>query len=506
MERDCSDEHEEGEIIDDFEDISDYSIPSTSYSGKSVSHRDLLQDVSLSSISDNETDALSYVDTYSDLRAKDTKRRRKTDHCCRRKKHKSNEYYTRHTFNKYISPLSDSSDNTDIELDPKMQKQLKEAIRVERSNIHHNSLRTRLKAMLQNENVQTKPEDEDEEALRTLALLSNTKDEDSEKTLHTKLNDRQSADEKDEELIELRLAALKSAVLKKAPEIRRRKFKQQPKQDNGKVFEINKENNANQENNINEDSELIKNLEELQDIKADATEVEIKNDNSRNLSVEEDIDIMRAKLLASMSKKIASSLPKQNTIALIPKELIAKPILADKHIFIKQQVKVKPLIIRLNDSDSDTDVTIKKDQENIGEKDINLVNSVNEFLRRQRAAVEAKSKVESNKDIALDKSVVKLLPKSQQKEYHLLKQKLLLAKKKRLRKSFTKTGNNNGIMVQIPVKECNSTDINVVQTSTPRPVGLQQALDDIQVEKNGRYFIFHFYLLKYLACQHICIL
>ncbi|KAI4464063.1 exportin 1/5 [Holotrichia oblita] len=60
MERNCSEEHEEGEIIDDFEDISDYSIPSTSYSGKSVSHQDLLQGVSLSSISDNEPDSLIY--------------------------------------------------------------------------------------------------------------------------------------------------------------------------------------------------------------------------------------------------------------------------------------------------------------------------------------------------------------------------------------------------------------------------------------------------------------
>ncbi|KRT83707.1 hypothetical protein AMK59_3462 [Oryctes borbonicus] len=479
MERVCSEEHEEGEIVDDFEDISDCSIPSTSYSGKSVSHRDLLQDVSLSSISENEPDALIYIDGYNTSRLKNAKRRRKSVHCRRRKKHKTNEYYSKHRFNRY-ELSSHSSNSSDVEFDPIMQKQLKEAIRIDRSEIHHNSLRTRLKAMLQSENVQSKTEDEDEETLRTLALLSNGKDDHvdiEEKAVHK--NDIESADEKDEELIELRLAALKSAVLKKAPEIRKRKHKQQPKQ----VYEINKENNVNQENNVKDDNDNAKSID-MPDSKPLTVAANVKNDISRSLSVDEDIDIMRAKLLASMSKKIVRDLPKQNSVGMIPKQNNIKTIPTERHRFLKQQLKVKPLIINLNDSDSDTDAMLKKDQQNVNEKEIHLANSVSEFLKKQRAAVEAKTVVHSDKEIALDKSVVKLLPKSQQREYHLLKQKLLLAKRRRLRISC-KIGSANGAVVKT-TREVTAQSVCVKQIPDSKPTGLQKALDDIQIKKNGR--------------------
>lgn len=488
MEQHCSDEHEEGEIIDDFEDISDYSIPSTSYSGKSVSHRDLLHDVSLSSISDNEPDALIYLDAFSSSRSKHSKRRRNSIHCHRKKRHKCSDYYRRHRLNRYVSPSSYSSDSSDIEIDPKTQKQLQDAIRIERSHIHHNSLRTRLKAMLQTDNVQNKTEDEEENTLRTLALLSNSKDAvEVEPKQVDKLKDAESMDDKDDELIELRLAALKSAVLKKAPEIRKRKCRQKPMLCTSKGYEVNKENNVNQENNVKEDSETIKGTE-LPDTKLITDPTEANADISKSISVEEDVDIMRAKLLASMSKKIASNLPKQTMVTNN----------SEKTIFAKQQPKIKPLIINLNDSDSDTDITTKEGQQNKDNGDISLVNSVNEFLRKQRAAVEARNKSQKITQTALDKSVVKLLPKSQQREYHFLKQKLLLAKKKRLRKPTVK--NNNEVMVKTIQKEAVFTQVTALeQQSEPKTAGLQKALEDLRIRKNGRYFAFFIIITHFLV-------
>ncbi|KAK9752553.1 hypothetical protein QE152_g4121 [Popillia japonica] len=472
MERNCSEEHEEGEIIDDFEDISDYSMHSTSYSGKSVSNQDLLQGVSLSSISDNEADSVVY-ETYSS-RHKNGKRRRRSLHGRRRKRYKPIEYYNRqHRFHRYTHSSHDS-DSSDAEMDITMQKQLKEAIRIEPSHIQTNSLRTRLKAMLHPENVQEKSDDEDAEALRALALLSNVKAEAKD----IPKNEAESVDEKDDELIELRLAALKSAVLKKAPEIRKRKRKQQPNQ-NEKVYEVNKENNANQENNnivVKEDNENIRNVE-LVEGKAEKNEI----DSSRSISVDEDIDIMRAKLLASMAKKISSDLPIQNTISIVSKENNVKPIVIEKNNFSKHQLTVKPLIINLNDSDSDTDVTTVRDPPNTDEKELNLVNSVSAFLKKQRAAVEAKTVAQTDRKIALDKSVLKLLPKSQQREYQLLKQKLLLAKRKRLRKNTCGADNSDGTTAKKVINQ----DVSIKRTTDSKPV-LQKALDDIQVKKNGR--------------------
>ncbi|XP_017783210.1 PREDICTED: myb-like protein X isoform X2 [Nicrophorus vespilloides] len=370
------DEREDGEIVDDedvdFEEISDYSMPSCG--GKSDYSRNIIRAISLSSISGDSDDRDS-EDQKNKFYFPTKKRRR----------------HGRVHIHKRRRRISISSSSEDEKLDSRTLKQLKEAVRINVSDeFHHNSLRTRLKGMID-------PDSQDEECLRTMALI--TQSNDKPKNEENEIHDNEK-DDHDKELSELRLEALKSAFLKKYIERKRRK-------------EINDKEN-----------EEHKKVEE-------------------NVDIEEDVDVMRAMLLASMSKKI-TELPPSST-----------PIV-QKHLPSKPTFIVKPLIINLN-SDSDSD----SDNNNKTQQNPKISENVTALLRKQREEFEAKE--EAKEEALLDKSVVKLLSKAQQKEYQLLQEKLLQAKNLQVKKLLNGVHNN---------KDATSK---------------KKSLLDLQVQKDGRF-------------------
>lgn len=512
-------EREEGEIVDDeLEDVSDCSITSPFHLGKSVSATERLRPVSLSSISD------------SDL---EDSRSRKNGHYFRFLK-SSTPYGHPKTHRRGLlkrkrrqglkqKPAASSSDSEDEKLDRKTLQQLKEAVRIESSReIHQNSLRSRLKALIEPVSEKSQTEDEDGVVPGNTSICKPATDqnvqeiEDSGK--EKKASDADITDDK--ELAELRLEALKSAMLKKHLERKKRKAleKEQKVADKLENNDINKENTV---DNINR--------EETNDGNANkkiCLEETKKSDVS--LPLDEDVDIMRAMLLASMSRKITEeSEMNKNLIGKEPEPAPTKPLTrsvvnrssnfnlkpikrtiknnycnnklvynaktANKnHVFKPSVPTVEPLIININ-NDSDSDMDIEDPEEN------DITKSVTDFLNQQRAEVEAK-KVEKQV-FPLDKSVMRLLPFSQQIEYQRLKQQLNAKKNVKLFKLSANEGdlklrnvkNKNVVKSKftfikqnIAVKDRNrnikSNKIDKRNTSS-----LQQTLNDMQTQKDGRY-------------------
>ncbi|CAH2010914.1 unnamed protein product [Acanthoscelides obtectus] len=459
-----SSEREEGEIVDDeFEDISDNSI-SLPYSvfGKSVSSREHLPAIYLSSVS--EDDSPIFYDE------KPIRKRKKT---YRKRKHR-----------KRVTSKSDSDEFA--KLDKVLQEQLKAAIRVDNDSNEeqkNNSLRTRLRGMSKKECI---------------------------------LEEKQSnsnSEELDPELYALRSEALKTAVLNKF-KYRKRKLKdivKTPPKDCLENVELKLENDT---NIIEPQNKVIciEHVEVPQKQNENLEETE-KEDN------DEDEDVLRALLLASMTKKMTKNtenfaVKSTETIASTANPLI-KPEYkiisrSEKQTIFKthplQLPKVKPLIINLNDdSDSEDNSFIKKSDVPLKPNPpinniVDIESAVDAFLKSQRAKVEAKEvlKQESTKD-KLEKSCVKLLPKNKQLEYKNLIKRLEDAKKMKLKKTTLKTNvvgkvntknNKNRVLINKHIevnKKGPSNDINEDLKL------LHKTLKEMQVNKDGRSQIQHKY-------------
>lgn len=474
-------EREEGEIIDDeLEDVSDCSITSFVHLGKSVSAPERLRSVSLSSISDSELEAGTprKIGHYiSPLKANHPYTK---PHRPKRKR--------KHGGGRRAAVLK--SDSEDERFDRKTLQQLKEAVRVNASGeIHHNSLRTRLKALIA-------PGGEKEDAD---VLVVN----DNDKTAEKQENGGDLTNDK--ELEELRLEALKSAVLKKHFERKKRKALEKEKSEKLEGGDINKENTV--DNVIT--AESGPNNEEAK-----------KNE----VSVEEDVDIMRAMLLASMSRRIteASKTVKNSQVV---QPAVNKPSNNNTQKPVKQIVKnnyytnnnkivncvnnnafkpavprVEPLIINLN-NDSGSDMDIEEDEEN----DDDVTKSVTDFLSQQRAEVEAKKAEKEKAFPVLNKSVMRLLPFSQQIEYLRLKQQLQ-AKKVKLQKPSSQN-QTVGKIAQNEMRNARNKPVMRSKFSLVKPAAvkdrirvvkankiernnassLQRTLSDMQTQKDGRY-------------------
>ncbi|KAF5285624.1 hypothetical protein FQR65_LT13105 [Abscondita terminalis] len=482
------DEREEGEIIeDDLEDVSDSSMfPSSPLdSGKSVSP-ELLSAVCLSSVSSTDycrpcgrhyyQDSLSYNKWRPRRKRKNFKRR--------------NNYLKRRRQVSIEGPTE--SDNELV--DPNYAKQLKDALKHETPQELHNSLRTRLKAFIH----PTSPHSEEDSltALRDMALLS---------TLHTastsndndNLNSNQNNKNlivenfEDSELYELRMAALKSVVLEKH---KQRKRKKADNPDATDLKDVDKEN----------DQSVINNDKKVQD----ATSVDVVNkdtviqqpepENSANTSetiMEDDVDILRAMLLASMTKTLSAKVPEPDdmrTNTMSKREMLK----SEQRNTLAKHVIVKPLIINLN-NDSDSDV------EDFREENKSFKDTVTQFLKKQRAEVEETVKkndtLNKSEDFVMDKSVMRLLPRSQQLEYRQLKQRLLNARKKtRLRRTSQLISDNATIVKKVPkVKTVSPPENNDGSSNTNGIIknvqdikinqpNLQKTLNELQIRKNGR--------------------
>ncbi|XP_065158105.1 transcriptional regulator ATRX-like [Atheta coriaria] len=426
------DEREDGEIVDDdLEDISDYSIPS---SGKSDYSEGIIRAISLSSISDcgdrdySERKALLKALTEAEsvprrCRRAALKARTKTSSSSvgshKRRRHAIQEAtrtrkHRRKSYSRSAS-LSSSSDSSLDEraMDRQTLQQLNKAVRIDTNNttdeISHKTLKDRLKRMMQ-------PDVEEN-------LESSVKEDN-----YARLDETF-----DKELEELRLQALKSAMLKKHMERKKRK-----EAENAKLVQEGQELNSNDKENENNSNNPLIETKTIEIIDVDEDPAEI--------TVDDDLDIMRAMLLASMSNKITTEQPSPNPVqplnlgslclssssSPIPPEFVEKKKLTSNFTV----PPVKPLIIRVNhDSESDTDFDY--DEENNKNKlspvekttTTKIQSSVEEFLRKQREQFEAKLAQNETKETSLDKSFLKLLPQSQQQEYKLLREKLLQAKK-----------------------------------------------------------------------------
>ncbi|KAJ8912895.1 hypothetical protein NQ315_011218 [Exocentrus adspersus] len=489
------DDREEGEIVDDFEDISDNSIPSPILCGKSVSPKEYLRAVSLSSVSE-----------VDEAKGEEKVHRRK----CARKKgvkpHKRRRNSQRKT------SYTDSDSDSYLELDKKLQIQLKAAIRVDDTEDRHkNSLRSRLRGMVKL----------DESDGGTETNVNNNKNEPDP-----------SSDEGDTELAELRLEALRTAVLNKFKHRKKRKMKEN--NDNDVLSDIsvrtdnsetNKENNHNKSENCS-----IKGCVESQVQNVEiTTNLVVEN----NTPLEDDEDVLRAVLLASMSRKITSdknkivplvgNIPKPpvhfssekkettniivHNVQNLPKNRINK----NNGLIKKPQLpEVKPLIINVNnDSDSDEDVfnkslSIDKKIVKPNPTNIEIESTVEKFLKEQRAKVEAKlppipkqHAKPKNTSMILEKSCVKLLPKVKQVEYQKLLQKLKNAERKpRIRRSLQKfNGEGRPIAItskkivrpKLPLNKPVNTALKAdIFPDVKNDLGaLDKILKEIQVQKNG---------------------
>lgn len=515
-----SDEREEGEIVDDdddLEDVSDSSIGSPLHPGKSVSPTEHLRGISLSSISDEDLENRRIKHgTRKSIRMQHRRYEALEVHLTKHPKNKTERRrrHSKHHNKKRLHSVSDSSEE-DIP-SRKIAKQLKNAVHIqEDKEICQKSLQSRLKGFMEPGN-EGKPQSEDEEELSKLRkdALESTTPENSDKQDGVKeQSPKDTVDDK--ELTELRLEALKSAVIQK--HMLRKKLKGEkgalPKSDN----EVNKEN---AQDNINKEIQA----QPEKSLKKPTLEENITN----NVSTEEDLDVMRAMLLASMSTKIAK-IPDPSTTAILPKPItrtinnptanaLRKPMNVIRSVknnyysnraVYKVQNKVtnnnvkvptvEPLIINLNnDSDSDMDIDPPTEEED------NLSKKVTELLKQERAEVEAKTnkmepKKVTEKAPTLDKSVLKLLPISQQMEYQKLKQQLINAKKKpRIRRFSQKVSEIKRDTVVVKRNFKSRFVLNKVNSpinKTVRPIVdkneatvLLKTWNVLQVQMAGRYF------------------
>ncbi|KAK4886427.1 hypothetical protein RN001_002698 [Aquatica leii] len=484
------DEREEGEIIDDdLEDVSDSSMfPSSPLdSGKSVSP-ELLSAVCLSSVS--STDYCRpcgrgyYQDSFPYNKWKQRKKRKEYNF-------KRRNNYVKH--HRQVSVEIESESDNEL-VDPKYAKQLKEALKHETPQELHNSLRTRLKAFINP--ISPHSDEASITALHDMALLTTL-----QSTSAPHQNDNSNIDKsnknlivenfEDSELYELRMAALKSVVLEKH---KQRKRKKGDCSDIVCVEDVDKENDQSVINNDtkNQDS----GTEEV--INKEDPVGELQPENSANDSVnvmEDDVDILRAMLLASMTKTLSTKFPVSSGIV---------NTAASKHEMLKSEQRktlakhaiVNPLIINVN-ADSDSDM------ETFGEENKSLKETVTEFLKKQRAEVEENLKkndsLNKSDDFFMDKSVMRLLPHSQQLEYRQLKQRLLNARKKtRLRRTSQRISENGGFAKKVPkVKNVDASGSNNVNPNINGKVksvqerkniqpNLQKTLNELQIRKNGR--------------------
>lgn len=495
-----SDEREEGEIVDDeLEDVSDSTIHSPTHAGKSVATSDHLRAVSLSSISEDEVELTRRVKQKRFL----TREERRCRYlplqveCCHRRpeKRKRRRHRSR----------ADSSSDSDVP-DRSMVRLLKNAVHISKDAENcQNSLQTRLKALIAGSSGKSQSEDEAEtNELRKAAL-------ESKKEPEAPLNVTE-----DKELEELRLEALKSAIIQKHEQRKKKKGENVDKD------EVNKEN---QQNNV---------MKEKTEQKTVSEPVTTENlVNSVNQSVEEDLDIMRAMLLASISTKI-SKIPTPD-LPKAPSQVNAK-IAVRKPVNVVRTVKndyynknrlvfnpkktinnraqpiklpnVAPLIIQVNnDSDSDMDLGTPPEEDPMAKK-------VEELLKQQRAEIEAKTEQKTVKQKpveqkpvinnvkpppkpSLDKSIVKLLPLSQQIEYQKLTQ-LINSKRRPRARRFSQRNNDKEVGVtkrafktKFALSKLNGSHNKVVKPKVEKnaPIALKRTLDDLQVHKDGRYLM-----------------
>lgn len=472
---DIDDEREEGELLSDeeLEDVSDTSsvsiISLATTTGKSTSSRNSrltrepFRELSLTSVSDESCSRPS-----RETRHRGVCRRRRFNHEERSSKRIrkispirrviiTNQSRRVHTFTRELSNISSSSNNSDdYQRNRILFKQLRDAVTINSSSqkLPNCSLRTRLKRMIEpdiqgsKKNISDADEDLELEALRDQALRS--------KLLFKKAPTPPSTAVIDPDLMQLRIVALKSTVLKRHHIRQRLKEGQLIQQDLGEQNNIpvlsekqnsteSKEDVADLENihfscEIEKESDnKVENIEiiaEKQNVPPleEKTEITVakqinvvnKDDNFKDKkrvseTIDDDEDILRAMLLTSISRNIENK--KSNNFNL-PKNAVLKKRPENnnntENVLKHPTPVVNRIIINVN-SDSDSDELFPDSKKQSSEKtegpkrdmfDKNLAI----FLQQARAKTEDKH----------HQSDISRLPRQQQLEYRKLKKKLNL--------------------------------------------------------------------------------
>ncbi|XP_072396239.1 uncharacterized protein [Diabrotica undecimpunctata] len=499
---------EEGEIVDDdYEEISDNSISfPLNESGKSHPSKEQMSVICLSSLSEFEEDE------YQRRVGKIMKRGRKMKHHGhhRRKKKYIEKVHKSRKLKKVLKRIESSSDDESINC-RLVRKQLKAAIRVESPSVDStvrtegnqvNCLKNRLLAM-------TKLNDDGVVEQQCDIIKS-----DIENKADDPIVDSENAlEQTDIELTQLRLEALRTAVLNKFEHRKKKKYEELQKNQespNTDNLETNKENSIQENGNINQPCTDKPNLQPTS-------------------PDEEDEDVLRAILLASMSKKMPKfAESKSNEEPEVEKVKLNQPVIkpfiiqAKKPVPLRQH-QIKPIIINIgSDTESEdeqntrTIINAKTTELPVNGYQVGkeIESTVENFLKEQRAKIEevqavtkqvappknqtveittpkSKTQPKMNESVILEKSSVKLLTKEKQLEYQKLLQRLKMAQKKpKMRRVSVKgTEEGNSPRKNVKTKVINSPKPPVVN----KPFSVQQdagnlhlILKQMQKEHNGR--------------------
>lgn len=411
-------EREEGELTDeDLEDVSDnsseLSIP-IALAGKSPL-REPFREISLTSISDDDSDSLllektAYRHISRDLYRKHShKQHRRDDKLpsstkrARRYSDKQRKQRRTSLHRKDYSSVSSSSDESNYK-NKTILRQLRDAVRINRSqNLPNCSLRTRLKRMIEPTSQTSNSSDDDNlEILRDQALQSKTKGEQSPKeTPQNNVND--------EDLAQLRLIALKSAVIKKHAERRKRKEEQ-----------LKQEQKNCQEN----DENITEPVQQQQQSNIDP------NNAVNNQPIEEDEDILRAMLLTSISKKIADKktvkqinvLNNVNGVVPVNKSTVQK---TNDNNYKLPTMPSNRFIIKVNsDSETDSEQNDANSPQKPQKPPKPLVNPKSDIFDKSLSLFLQQARAKTEEEKTKHQSDISHLPRSQQIEYKRLKRKL----------------------------------------------------------------------------------
>ncbi|XP_028129555.1 uncharacterized protein LOC114325641 [Diabrotica virgifera virgifera] len=495
-------DQEEGEIVDDdYEEISDNSMSfPLNESGKSQSV------ICLSSLSEFEEE------DHQRRVGKMLKRGRKMKHHGhhRRKKKYFGKLHKSRKWKKLLKHIESSSDDESVDC-RLVRKQLKAAIRVESPSVDTkvrtegnqvNCLKNRLIAM-------TKLNDDSVIEQQCDIIKSDNEN----RTDDPIIDSGDTLEQTDIELTQLRLEALRTAVLNKFEDRKKRKHEElQKNQESPNIdnLETNKENSIQENGNIKQPSTDKPNLQPT-------------------TPDEEDEDVLRAMLLASMSRKMpkfaeSKSLEEPVVEKVKSNQNVVKPFIvqAKKPVPLRQH-QIKPIIINIGsdteseDEKSTTDIINTKTTElpvNGYQVDKEIESTVENFLKEQRAKVDEvqavtkqvvppknptvevttpKSKIQPkrNESAVLEKSSVKLLTKEKQIEYQKLLQRLKMAQKKpktrRVSVRGTEEGNNSRKNVKTKLINSPKPPIANKSFSVQQDAGnLHLILKQMQKEQNGR--------------------
>lgn len=245
---------------------------------------------------------------------------------------------------------------------------------------------------------------------------------------------------------------------------------------------------------------------------------------------DDDEDVLRAILLASMSKKITNvdippvvpAVPAvkhaSNTARSKANFVIANKTNSNVQNPILPPPKIKPILIDLNsDSDSDEEQDTANKTKYTDHTKSEIESTVQKFLRVQRAKVEAEKEVVTpkltkiNNKTSLEKSSVKLLPKEQQIEYRKLLMKLKNAQNGKVRRASHRT--NEKLQTNLVKSSQNKVVVNRVlinkqvetkKTDTVLDISdelklLHKTFKEMQVADNGKLRI----QKKYLGLMNI---